>query len=163
MPKFCSADPKEFDSKEIDDFVAFVLAGGEVLANGLRDLVLQASQISFVREGDCLLGVAGLKIPRESYRRRIEKASKTPISAEDFQFELSWVFISPSAQDQKLSFPLCQPLVTAAKDNGIFSTSRTTNEPMHRTLKRLGFNRTGKEWPSKENDGKLALFLRQHI
>lgn len=32
--------PSEFSPEEIDDFVAFVLAGGEVTAQGLRDHVV---------------------------------------------------------------------------------------------------------------------------
>ena len=163
MSKVCAAEPQEFQPKEIDDFVAFVLAGGEVSANGLRDLVMQSPQIAFVREGECLLGVAGLKNPRESYRKKVAGASKTAIPAKDFPFELGWVFILPSAQGRGLSFPLCQPLVTAAKGSGIFSTSRTTKDRMHRTLEKLGFARTGAEWASKENDGDLALFLRNAV
>lgn len=32
--KICTGEPDEFDSAEIDDFVAFVLAGGEVQTHG---------------------------------------------------------------------------------------------------------------------------------
>jgi hypothetical protein len=70
------------------------------------------------------------------------------------------VFILPSARERKLSFPLCQPLITAARSLGVFATSRTTLDGMHRTLEKLGFRRTGTEWSSKENEGELALFVR---
>jgi hypothetical protein len=163
VPKICAASPAEFQDKEIDDFVAFVLAGGEVTGKGLRDRVMQAPCISYLRNKECLLGVAGLKLPAQSYRARVEKNSKTNLGANDFPYELGWVFILPSARDRKLSFPLCQPLVTAAKGAGIFATSRTTLTGMHRTLEKLGFVRTGSEWPSKENDGNLALFIKHAV
>ena len=163
MPEICAAVPNEFRSEDIDDFVALVTAGGEVSANGLRNRVMQSPQIAFVREGECLLGVAGLKTPRESYRTRIALASKTAITEKDFPFELGWAFILPSAQGRRLSFPLCRSLITAANGGGIFSTSRITKDRMHHTLEKLGFSRTGTEWASKENDGDLALFLRPAV
>lgn len=162
-PKICAASPTEFEPEEIDDFVAFVLAGGEVAGAGLRERVMNAQCISFLRSDECLLGVAGLKSPEAGYRARVEENSKTNLSAAEFPYELGWVFILPSARDRKQSFPLCQPLITVAKDAGIFATSRTTLKGMHRTLEKLGFVRAGSEWPSKENDGSLALFLRHAV
>jgi hypothetical protein len=157
------AEPREFEPMEIDDFVAFVMASGEVTPQGLRDRVMGASHIAFLREMECLIGVGGLKLPSDDYRKGIEGFSKTKLPAKEFPFELGWIFILPSARDRKLSFPLCQPLVAAASGQGVFATSRTTKGSMHRTLKNLGFIRVGSEWPSKENDGNLALFVRHAV
>jgi hypothetical protein len=162
-PKVCAASPGKFQPKEIDDFVAFVLAGGEVTSHGLKARIVRAECISYLRNDDCLLGVAGLKSPDQGYRARVEKHSETKLPEKEFPYELGWVFILPSARDRKQSFPLCQPLVIAAKGAGIFATSRTTLKGMHRTLEKLGFVRTGSEWPSKENDGNLLLFLRHAV
>jgi hypothetical protein len=162
-PKVCAASPAEFQPKEIDDFVAFALAGGEVTGIGLRNRVLRAACISYLRTDECLLGVAGLKSPDPGYRARVEKKSKTRLDDGNFPYEIGWVFILPSAREKKLSLPLCQPLVSAARGAGIFATSRATLVGMHRTLEKLGFVRTGSEWPSKENDGNLALFLKQAV
>lgn len=140
--------------------MAFVLAGGEVTPDGLRGRVMQAPQIAFLRERECLLGVGGLKTPSENHRREVERDSKMALNAGEFPFELGWVFILPSARDRKLSPPLCRPLVAASKGSGIFATSRTNKGSMHRTLEKLDFARAGSEWPSKENDGNLALFLK---
>ena len=124
---------------------------------------MNAQCLSFLRSNECLLGVAGLKSPEPAYRARVEKNSKTKLSVAEFPYELGWVFILPSARDRKQSFPLCQPLVTAAKGTGVFATSRTTLQGMHRTLERLEFARAGSEWPSKGNDGNLALFLKHAV
>ncbi len=159
-PTICSGPPGDFQPKEIDDFIAFVLAGGEVTGNGLKDRVMQAPCISYLRVNGCLLGVAGLKSPEPGYRKGVSANSKTKLTEDLFPYELGWVFILPSARERKLSFPLCQPLITAAKHAGVFATSRTTLGGMHRTLEKLGFARTGSEWPSKQNDGNLALFIK---
>ena len=160
IPKIYAAVPGELEPHEIDDFVAFVLTGGEVDPNDLRDRVTRAHYIAFLREKGCLLGVGGLKQPSENHRNEVSVGSKTKIIAQDFPFELGWVFILPSARGRKLSFPLCQPLVTAAKGRGIFATSRVDNGSMYATLGKLGFIRTGVEWPSKQNNGNLALFVK---
>lgn len=116
-----------------------------------------------LRMDGCLLGVAGLKSPELGYRTRVATSSKTLLSEEKYPYELGWVFILPAARDRKLSFPLCEPLITAAKNLGVFATSHTTLHGMHRTLEKLGLNRTGHDWPSKENEGRLALFVRAPV
>lgn len=152
--------PQACSALEIDDFVAFVLAGGEVSPKGLRNRVANAERIAFLRRGHCLLGVAGLKRPELSYRNRIEKASTVPLSSSAFPFELGWVFILPSARGAKQSLPLCQPVVAAAGTSGVFATSRRSKLGMHITLGKLGFKRTGVEWASKQNEENLLLFTK---
>ncbi|MGE0133248.1 MAG: N-acetyltransferase [Blastocatellales bacterium] len=163
LPIINANEPGSFSEAEIDDFVALVLAGGEVAAMGLRDRVLKAVQITFLRENKCLLGVAGLKRPSANHRREVARGSNIALDSEALPFELGWVFILPSARNRKLSFPLCQPLVEAALSKGIFATSRSDNGGMHRTLEKLGFVRVGSEWPSKQNNGNLVLFLKHAV
>ena len=163
MPKVCAGEPDAFAPEEIDDFVALVLAGGEVDPNGLKGRVMSAPQIAFLRENDCLQGVGGLKKPSDNHRREVELGSKTTLNAESVPFELGWVFILPSARNRKLSFPLCRALVSAANGKGIFATSRSNNLGMHSTLEKLGFSRVGSEWPSQQNDGNLVLFLKNAV
>jgi hypothetical protein len=124
---------------------------------------MSAPHIAFLREKDCLRGVGGLKRPSDGHRREIELGSKTTLNAENVPFELGWAFILPSARNRKLSFPLCRALVSAAIERGIFATSRSNNLGMHRTLEKLGFSRIGSEWPSQQNVGNLALFLKNAV
>jgi len=163
VPKVCAAEPDAFAPEEMDDFVALVLAGGEVTPQGLKGRVMSAPHIAFLRENNCLLGVGGLKNPSGHHRNEVEMGAKTKLSAEDIPYELGWVFVLPSARNRKLSFPLCRALVSAANGKGIFATSRSNNEGMHRTLQKLGFARVGAEWPSQQNDGNLALFLKNAV
>ena len=163
MPKVCAAEPKAFQPQEIDDFVALVLAGGEVIAQGLLGRVMEAEHIAFLRDNDCLIGVGGLKRPSAHHRSDVEQGSKSKLNATDVPFELGWVFIMPSARNRRLSFPLCRALVSAADGKGIFGTSRTNNDGMHRTLQKLGFARVGTEWPSQQNAANLALFVKNAV
>lgn len=160
LPRVCVGEPASFTGPEIDDFVALVLAGGEVAAKGLRGRVTNAAHIAYARKNECLLGVAGLKKPSDGHRSEIEKGAGMKLSAESWPLELGWVFVLPSARGRRLAAALCRPLVSLAEGKGIFATSRTDNATMHRTLAKLGFKRVGKEWASKENDAELALFVR---
>jgi hypothetical protein len=160
QPAVKTAEPSALAPEEIADFQSFVLAGGEVEPDGLRDRVLGASFISLLRENACLLGVGGLKRPSAGYRQRVATNSKVKLAEEHYPFELGWVFILPSARNRKLSLPLCEPLVAAANGRGIFATSRVSNLGMHATLRKLGFNRVGSDWRSQRADENLALFQR---
>ncbi len=160
MPTTRSGVPSEFAPKEIDEFVALVLAGGEVTPNGLRARVAQAAQLAFLREGGSLIGVGGLKRPSSHHRAEVAEGSSIALPAGDFPLELGWVFILPGSRRKGLSITLCRPLVSAAKGQGIFATSQTDNLGMHRTLVKLDFLRIGDEWPSQQRSGSLALFTK---
>ena len=155
--------PSSFSDTEIDDFVAFVLAGGEVAPTGLKDRVLRASCITFVRENGCLLGVGGLKKPSDFHRQEVREGSNVKLEQATYPYELGWVFVLPSARGRKLSAKICGSLIAAAQNNGVFATSHESRTFMHRTLERIGFIRQTKQWPSQRNEGNLYLFLRSVI
>jgi len=153
--------PKDCSDVEIGDFVSFVLAGGEVVAQVLEVRVRRAERISFLRDNSCLLGVAGLKHPSHNHRSEVSHWSGVALPEETYPFELGWVFILPSARGRKLSLPLCAPLAEAAGLRGTFATSKTDNRGMHTTLQKLGFVQAGTPYKSPHGDHRLQLFLRE--
>ena len=132
-------------------------------AAGLRGHAMNAKCIAFLREEKCLVGIAGLKLPRSTYRARVQKSAGFSISEEAFPFELGWVFVLPSMRRRKLSLPLCQPVVAAAGSSGVFATSKSGNFGMHTTLKNLGFKQVGTEWRSRQAKENLMLFVRDAV
>jgi hypothetical protein len=155
--------PTSFNEAEINAFVECVLAGGEILSDGLRGRVLKAERLVFMREDSCLIGVAGLKRPSGNHRKEVEAGAGAAVGDHDIPFELGWVFVLPRARNRKLSLPLCKPLVEAAGGRGIFATSHAECLGMHCTLKKLGFKPVGSSWLSRQNDGNLLLFVRHGI
>ncbi len=149
--------------QELDDFVAFVRAGGEVASKDLPKRVRRAYALAFLRNGDCLIGVAGLKLPFPNYRNKVSIGSGFDLSTQDFPLELGWVFVLPSARGGRKSRPLCEPLIEAADGRGIFATSHVEKGAMHATLKNLGFSRQGGEWPSSQSPGNLWLFVKRVV
>lgn len=159
-PQIVAKAPAACSDVEIADFVALVLAGGEVAPHGLENRVRSAERIAFLRENGCLLGVAGLKYPSQSHRSKVAELSGVPLPSKEFPFELGWVFIRPSARNRRLSVPLCRPLIEAAVSQGVFATSRTENDGMHRTLCKLGFIPAGAAYKSPRGSHQLQAFLR---
>jgi len=131
--------PQECTAAEIGDFAALVVAGGEVAASGLQERIRDAHSLVFMREGKCLVGVAALKQPPEGRRIRVFAKAHATADARDYLFELGWVFVMPSARENKLSLRLTNICIASAQGKPIYSTSRTDMEYMSATLLRTSF------------------------
>jgi hypothetical protein len=153
--------PNECTAIQLADFKALLLAGGEVTADGLEDRIRSAVRLVFLSVGCCLRGIAALKRPLTSYRRRVAAKSGVLLSVEEYPFELGWVFLMPSARGRKFSLDLTSAALATASTCGVFATSRTDNVGMHATLARGGFLPAGKLFSSDRGKHQLQLFLRK--
>ena len=153
-------EPSDCHDTEIGDFMAFVLAGGEVKPKGLEGRIRSAISLVFLTVGCCLCGVAALKRPEASYRKRVSSSSTIALPEQKFSYELGWVFIMPSARGRRFSVDLTRAALASAGNKGVFSTSRTDNPSMHATLHKFQFVSVGKSWASDRGDHNLQLFLR---
>ena len=155
--------PSQCSDTELEDFVAFVLAGGEVSGEGLLARVRSAEALVFLTVRCCLSGVAALKRPHAAYRRGIEKKSGIELPETQFPFELGWVFVLPSARGRRFSIDLAAGAMSVAGYAGVFATSRSDNAGMHATLSRVAFTAAGQTWRSERREHELQLFLRPAI
>src|SRR6266704_4582687 len=153
--------PGDCLSTEIEDFIALVLAGGEVTPKGLEDRIRQAVSLTFLTLGCCLCGVAALKRPGLKYRQRVSSHSGVGLPEHQFPYELGWVFVMPSSRGRRFSEDLTRTALSSAGTQGVFSTSRTDNPNMHATLAKFRFVPEGQSWASVRSDHKLQLFLRR--
>lgn len=156
-----SKSPDICTDAEIAEFMAFVLAGEEVTQHGLEARVRSAFKLGFLREMQCLVGIAALKCPSKEYRMRIESASGTQIESSKFPYEFGWAFILPSARGKRYSSLITSAVLADAGSDGVFATSRADNHFMHSTLRRLGFLSSGKSYPSNRGAHELQLFIRE--
>lgn len=143
------------------DFLTLLLTENTISPRGAEARVTNSECLGFVREQNKLLGIAGLKHPEPHYRERVALSSNTNLSESKFPFELGWVVITPSARGMKLSFPICEAIIKEANGAGVFATTSASNIRMHSTLIKLGFQRTGTEYPSKLGNEKLYVFTKQ--
>lgn len=155
-----SKSPAECSAAEVQDFEALVLAGGEVTAAGLGKRIHSAYKLTFLVVHNCLCGVAALKRPLETHRRKVSNNSGVPLAGQEFPYELGWVFLTPSARGKGLSLGLTGEALSNAGNSGIFATSRADNTPMHKTLEKVGFSVRGKTWQSGRGKHQVKLFVR---
>lgn len=153
-------NPDDCGSIEIHDFMALVLAGGEVSKEGLEHRVRSAASLVFLGLGCCLSGVAALKTPEPHYRTDVSRKSGIELREPDFPYELGWVFVMPHARERGFSTDLTQMALSTAQGAGVFATSRADNPAMHATLAKFQFTEAGRMWPSTRGDYNLKLFVR---
>lgn len=144
---------------ELQEFLSFVLKGGEVSPIGLLKRIQRAHTLAFLYSNKNIIGVAGLKWPSINHCHELSINSGI-ILHKIFPLELGWVYILPSARGGKLSNVLCRSLIEASANSGIFATSRSSNIAMHKTLGNHGFIQVGKEWLSQQSSDNLCLFTR---
>jgi GNAT superfamily N-acetyltransferase len=154
-------EPSDCDEKVLGDFKAFVLAGGEVTAEGLEDRIRSAVRLIFLSVCCCLCGVAALKRPEPSHRKHVSSKSGVSLPEAEYPFELGWVFVMPSARGRRFSLDLTRAALAAAGTAGVFATSRTDNTKMHATLAKFGFSPAGCPYPSALGSHQLQLFVRR--
>lgn len=160
MPELIVKSPRECSNIEISAFIAFVRAGGEVSIQELPERICGAAALVFARIDGLVVGVAALKQPQASYRRRVSSESGAPLLVEELPYELGWVYVSSESRGKGLSLLLSQAALAPSKGAGVFATSRTENIAMHRSLAKLGFVATGNPFVSGRGKHSLQVFAR---
>lgn len=150
--------PENCSEVELEEFRKLAIFAGKVAADGLPELIGRARLLAFLRDGGRLIGVAGLKRPRDSYRKRVTERSGVSLPLATYPFELGWVSVEPTEVGGK-SWLLCDPLIAQTPGEGAFATTGVGNGRMQTTLVKLGFIRKGETWKSSETDETLCLFV----
>ncbi|MGQ0694238.1 MAG: GNAT family N-acetyltransferase [Nitrospiraceae bacterium] len=152
--------PGGFSKTDILDFISLVRAGNEVGNIALERNVRNAKCLVFGRQDSCLVGVAALKNPLPSHRKKLESKTAVSLNTNELPFELGYVFVLPSARNQGLARRLCQLAFSQADGRGVFATTRVDNVAMAAILAKLGFSRTGRTYASDRGNYQLQLFVR---
>lgn len=161
MPELTAKSPGACTTIEIGAFIAFVRAGGEVSNQGLAERIRGAATLVFAHIDGSLVGVAALKQPQASYRRRVTSESGALIPVTEFPYELGWVYVLASARGKGISHLLSHAALAESKGAGVFATSRTDNVAMHRSLAKVGFIATGQPYVSGRGKHSLQVFIRR--
>lgn len=154
-----AARPSEFSEGKRNLFKALVQQGGEVSNDALSKNVQTAKALVIGCVGGEVLGVAALKCPQVSYRRRIGGQAGIEISQVRYPFELGYVFLLPKAQGKKLSHQLVAGALGHAEGDAVFATTRCDNLAMLSVLKKAGFQAIGKEYDGRDMQ-RIQLLIR---
>src|SRR5262249_544184 len=116
--------------------------------------------LAVLRIHDNGVGIAALKLPNAHYRSSVFQKAKSKLEPTDWPFELGWVHILTEFQRAGYSLRLCRQVLAHCEGKNVFATTKTTNEPMRRTLANCGFETDGEPYKSDMRDEKLILYVR---
>jgi len=143
----------------LTDFEKLVIEGGAVDPHDLGQRICKASRLLFLRTSDGqLVGTGALKHPSPAYRHKVFMAARATVSAEEYSVEMGWVVVAKSHQGRRLSTRIVGELLTLAKNQNIFSTTRA-DERIMSFASDYGFRINGKPYPSGHGYD-LVLYLR---
>ncbi len=149
-----------FSQDEQRRFRLLVEAGGEVDTVVLRQNVERAKSLVFARSKGRLLGVAALKVPQPSYRKKIAQNSGFSLQSDLYPFELGYVYVQEAARGKGLAHRLVAAAVDQAHGTQVFATVRADNFGMLRTLDRAAFLHVGEEYPGRNQGASIRLLVR---
>jgi len=151
--------PSDCTAQTLADFEKLVVEGGAVDPQGLTQRIRDASRLLFLRASDGqLVGVGALKHPGPGYRNRVFADARATTPSEGYRVELGWVAVAKSHQGKRLSTRIVGELLTFAKNENVFATTRA-DERVMRYASDLGFEINGKPYPSGRGYD-LVLYLR---
>lgn len=154
-------EPAACNERERREFARLVCQGFDVVDEGagLDGRIRDAHWLAlYYAAGGTLAAIAALKAPPERYRDDVFEKANAGVSAADYELELGWVFVAPAQRGNRIAESLCRLLLARVPASPVFATTRPNNDSMIRILLALGFARTGKPYPRRNEE--LVLFLR---
>jgi GNAT superfamily N-acetyltransferase len=151
--------PPDCTAEALTDFEKLVIEGAAVDPQGLAQRIRNAFRLLFLRTPDGqLVGVGALKHPRPGYRDRVFANAQATAASDQYPVELGWVVVAKTHQGQGLSTRIVGELLTFAKNEDVFATTRA-DERVMRYASDHGFEINGKPYPSGRGYD-LVLYLR---
>ena len=154
--------PSRMSAQEIDSFITFVIAAGEVNPATMPALVAQAMSLITLHHGNRLVGTAAIKRPfAEHHRNEFEKAKVGALAAY-YPFELGWIVVDSAFRRQGHGGALVGRAIAQLHDRAIYAT--TKSDTVRAMLPQFGFKPVGESYPSeREPAASLSLHVREAI
>jgi ribosomal protein S18 acetylase RimI-like enzyme len=152
--------PEECTAEELAEYVRLLRRGRQVKGAALERRVRSASRLAFHRDGADLVGIAALKRPLPSYKKRVFDKAGVPERAPGFDTELGWAYTAPEHRGRGICKSLVDRLLRSAPQESVFATTRAGNVPMRGILSEVGFQKVGDPFPGKVGNDLLELWLR---
>src|ERR1051325_11109061 len=152
--------PLDCTVAELDAFTSLARASGEVHQHNLDHRISRAQALVFARVDAQIAGIGAIKLPKANYRASVFRKAAVLPDPSNFPYELGWVFVEPRYRGQGLSHEIVRAAVAQAARVSLYATSAVNNHQMHATLRAAGFQRSGIQYPSRDESRHVALFLR---
>ena len=154
--------PSDCTPQALEAFEKLVIEGGAVDPQGLAQRIPKASRLLFLQASDGqLVGTGALKHPGLGYRHRVFTAARATLPPDRYPVELGWIVVANSHQGRRLSTRIVGELLTFAKNENIFATTRADERVMS-FASDYGFRINGKPY-SSGHGYDLVLYLRDAV
>ncbi|GAB4362033.1 MAG: hypothetical protein Kow0026_25540 [Oricola sp.] len=151
-------EPADISANDRTRFRDLVIEAGEVGGPALATNIANARVLVVIRAADTIRGVAALKRPQDSYRRKIAKRAKVDLVQSAWPYELGYIYIEPELQGRGLSHRLVAATLEHRDNAGVFATVRADNKRMRATLERAGFTPAGEPYEGLQG-GLIGVLL----
>lgn len=148
--------PEEVPDSALAPFVQVARHIGD-RRDGLPERIRRAHRLLFLLRGSRLIGVAAVKKPALSYRRRVFESAGVPERMGEFPLEFGWLFMLPDNRGGGHVHRLIEGGREAAGDKGLFSTLRSDAHGLLRISRRYGSVDLGTPYRSRDGEHMLTL------
>lgn len=155
--------PQQCSKEDRDAFLEIAEKSNEVDRADLESGFDRAQHVLWTSDARGLTGVAALKIPRESYRRRVFADTKSGLAYQEYPFEFGYLYVSEDRRENGYGSALVLRTLSLAGNRGVFATTREDNKDFHPFLLKQGFKQVGISYKSKRSDFYLLLFVRTRV
>lgn len=152
-------NPSAMSAEEVEDYMAFVIAGGEINSATMPALVSQAISLITIHQHGKLIGTAAIKVPFAVHQNNEFKKAKVADLAPFYAYELGWVVVDSAFRRKGHGRALIGHAVDQISGRSIYAT--TKSDAMRALLPDFGFVLLGDEYPSQLDPAvSLRLFGR---
>lgn len=146
----------QFSAAELDTFKKIVLQADQVKAETFDKLIAKNPQLLFYPNTIEPESVAALKIPNPEYKKKIFQQAQSKHDPNDFEYEMGWLVCLKPGEGigQKVASFL------AEKTDQIYASTRSDNQKMIHILEKIGFKKSGKDYPSERGGYELSLYIK---
>jgi len=145
----------EFSKADIDSFKKIVIDAGEVSENTFDGLLKKEPILLFIPDTENIKAVGALKIPNDSYKKKVFTNSRSNEESDTFSFELGWIVSLNPGYGKKLV-----EVLSKVTDN-IYATVRTENNAMKHILKKYDFEKSGQSYKSERDNYDIELYIKK--
>ncbi len=152
--------PDQLKPDEINQFVEFVKEFGHIPnINNIRTGVRNAEVLFRKFNGSTLLGVAAVKRPLVSYKKRIFTGVGSRYDYNFFALELGYIAVHPDHTGGGIGDSLIKVAVVKIANRAAFATARESNNWTSKHLAQYDFVQEDKSYG--EGSDKFLLFIRK--
>ncbi len=143
-----------FSSEEVNLIKKVVLEAGEVDENTFNNLLAKNPVLILYPEAKNVKAVGALKIPNDSYKKKVFHESNSELNPDDYRYELGWIVSLENGNGKQTTE------ILARYESKMYATIRDENLRMISIIESLGFKKIGQSYKSNRGNYRVGLYTK---